>query len=140
MVTKTYEGLSGYSMVFASSCIRDPATDSYCFANATASANAFSSYLYFMAYGNAYPASAVPTCSWCTKATMAVFHAGSADRKQAVTSVYTDAARQVNTFCGPSFVNSTIALASSGMINLPLSYSTLATTVFVAGLTILYGL
>lgn len=45
---------------------------------------------------------------------MSIYHSASADRSQFVAPKYEDAARQVNTLCGPNFVNLTLPAAENG--------------------------
>lgn len=114
-VLQAYRGLLAYKVLYAASCLQDPSSNMYCFANAVTNLSTVSdSYLYSMPFGTALPGASTPTCNWCTQNTMSIFHAASADRRQFVASTYESAARQVNTICGPQFVNSTLPSASGG--------------------------
>lgn len=114
LVLQAYHGLLAYKTVYAATCLQDPTESQYCFANAVTNLNTPSdAYLYFLPYGLALPGSSNPSCSWCTQQTMDIYFSASADRSQAIAGVYVDAARQVNTLCGPNYVNGTLPPASS---------------------------
>ncbi|PTB67467.1 hypothetical protein BBK36DRAFT_1099238, partial [Trichoderma citrinoviride] len=114
LVLQAYRGLQAYKEVYAATCLQDPTTSQYCFANAVTNLNTPSdAYLYFLPYGLALPGSSNPSCSWCTQQTMDIYYSASADRDASVADVYADAARQVNTLCGPNYVNGTLPPASS---------------------------
>ncbi|QUC19453.1 uncharacterized protein UV8b_03694 [Ustilaginoidea virens] len=113
-VIQAYRGLKAYKVLYSATCLQNPITNSYCFANAVTNLSTPSdSYLYFMPYGLALPGASTPTCSWCTQNTMSVYHSAAADRRQPVASKYEDAARQINTICGPNFVNLTLPSPAS---------------------------
>ncbi|KAL7946257.1 hypothetical protein V8C42DRAFT_29536 [Trichoderma barbatum] len=114
LVLQAYRGLLAYKAVYAATCLQDPTSSQYCFANAVTNLNTPSdAYLYFLPYGLGLPGSSNPSCSWCTQKTMDIYFSASADRDQSVANVYVDAARQVNTLCGPNYVNGTLPPASS---------------------------
>lgn len=119
LVLQAYRGLMAYRMMYSATCLQDPDTDMYCFASAVTNIEQPSDvYLYFMPYGIALPGSSVTSCSWCTKQTMAIFHAASADRKRFIADTYKSAAHQINTLCDPDFVNITLPRAVSSARNL----------------------
>jgi hypothetical protein len=114
LVLQAYDGLLAYRTLYAATCLQNPTSSQYCFANAVTNLNTPSdAYLYFLPYGLALPGSSNPSCSWCTQQTMDIFYSASADRKQLVAGVYQAAAHQVNTLCGPTYVNGTLPPASS---------------------------
>lgn len=116
LVLQAYDGLLAYKTIYAATCLQNPNSSQYCFANAVTNLNTPSdAYLYFLPYGIALPGSSNPSCSWCTQQTMDIFYSASAVRSSLVAGVYQAAARQVNTLCGPSYVNSTLPPASSGV-------------------------
>ncbi|KAG5927396.1 hypothetical protein E4U42_002292 [Claviceps africana] len=138
-VLLAYRGLRAYSVMYSAACLQDPASNSYCFANAVTNLSTPSnSYLYFMPYGLALPGASKPTCNWCTQATMGIYHEASADRGQPVANKYEDAAQQVNTLCGPNFVNSSLPAAESTALSIRapsgpgIMMSTLLTLVFAS--------
>ncbi|KAG6000781.1 hypothetical protein E4U21_005015 [Claviceps maximensis] len=113
-VLLAYRGLRAYNVMYSAACLQDPATNSYCFANAVTDLSTPSNtYLYFMPYGLSLPGSSKPTCNWCTQTTMSIYNAAAADRRQPVAAKYEDAAQQVNTICGPTFVNSSLPAAEN---------------------------
>ncbi|EHK47957.1 hypothetical protein TRIATDRAFT_177340, partial [Trichoderma atroviride IMI 206040] len=114
LVLQAYDGLLAYKTVYAATCLQNPTSSQYCFANAVTNLNTPSdAYLYFLPYGIALPGSSNPSCSWCTQQTMDIYYSASAVRSSLVAGVYQAAARQVNTLCGPNYVNSTLPPASS---------------------------
>ncbi|KAG6087564.1 hypothetical protein E4U30_002593 [Claviceps sp. LM220 group G6] len=113
-ILQAYRGLRAYNVLYSAACLQNPTTNSYCFANAVTNLSTPSNtYLYFMPYGMSLPGASKPSCNWCTQTTMAIYHSASADRDQPVASKYEDAASQVNTLCGPSFVNASLPVAES---------------------------
>ncbi|KAL7937622.1 hypothetical protein V8C35DRAFT_184584 [Trichoderma chlorosporum] len=126
LVLQAYNGLIAYKTIYAATCLQDPTSSQYCFANAVTNLNTPSdAYLYFLPYGLALPGSSNPSCSLCTQQTMEIYFSASAERSQPVASVYVDAARQVNTLCGPNYVNGTLPPASSEALALrPAVYTT----------------
>lgn len=116
LVLQAYDGLLAYKTVYAATCLQNPTSSQYCFANAVTNLNTPSdAYLYFLPYGIALPGSSNPSCSWCTQQTMDIYYSASAVRSSLVAGVYQAAAHQVNTLCGPNYVNSTLPPASSGV-------------------------
>ncbi|KAK2592177.1 hypothetical protein QQS21_010137 [Conoideocrella luteorostrata] len=133
-VLQAYRGLRAYKVLYSAACLQTPDTNTYCFANAVTNLSTPSdTYLYFMPYGLALPGASRPTCNWCTKQTMAIYNSAAADRRQPVASRYEDAARQVNTLCGPNFVNSSLPASASGAFTVtgPSYLSTVANALFV---------
>lgn len=129
LVLQAWRGLKAYKTLYSATCLQDATTNMYCFANAVTNLTTPSdAYLYFMPYGLALPGGSTPTCNWCTRETMAIYHTTSADRQQFVASKYEDASRQINTLCGPGFVNGTLprAIAAAGIMLAPSYAATLA--------------
>ncbi|KAF4452521.1 hypothetical protein F53441_4633 [Fusarium austroafricanum] len=103
-------GMKAYEMMYKATCLQTPEDDMYCYANAvTNTTTAANAYFYYLPYNLTLPGSTNPSCSWCIQETMNIFHAATTDRSQPVALTYESAARQVNTLCGPNFVNSTLA-------------------------------
>lgn len=108
-VMQAYRGLKVYELIYSVSCLQNPETNMYCYANAVTNLSTSSdAFLYFLPYDEKLPGSSTPTCNWCNQETMAIFNAAAADRSQGIASTYEDAARQVNAICGPNFVNGTL--------------------------------
>lgn len=138
LVTIAYNALHSYKVVQASTCLQNPQTDTYCFASAVTNVtNPTDAFFYFMPLGSTLPGGSAPSCGWCTSQTMAIFHASSANRKQAISDTYESAAQQVNTICGPNFVNSTLPAESFAIKNLAPPTSRIITTAASAALLIL---
>ncbi|KAK5990195.1 hypothetical protein PT974_08461 [Cladobotryum mycophilum] len=114
LVLQAYRGLKAYRTLYSATCLQDPKTDQYCFADAVTNLDAPSdNYLYFLPYGLSLPGGSSPTCFTCTQQTMAIYHAAAADRRQYIANTYEDAARQINTLCGQNYVNTTLPPAAS---------------------------
>lgn len=108
-VMDAYRGLATYELIYSVSCLQDPETDMFCYANAVTNLSTSSdALLYYLPYDEDLPGGSTPTCNWCNQETMAIFNAASADRDQGVANTYESAAKQVNAICGPSFVNGTL--------------------------------
>ncbi len=105
-------GLEAYKPLYTASCLRNPSTSSYCFADAITNASSpADSYVYFLPLNQSLVGGSQPTCDACLKDTMAVFEAGTSDRGSGLASTYVAAAMQVNVNCGPGFVNASLAAA-----------------------------
>lgn len=109
-IVGAYDAMRAYAPVYSAGCLRDPDTSAYCYANAVTNlTNPSSAYVYFLPLNRTLPGSTVPTCDYCLQQTMAIFQAATADRRQLIANTYKAAARQVNTICGPAFVNESLA-------------------------------
>ncbi|KAI0390801.1 hypothetical protein F5Y17DRAFT_468659 [Xylariaceae sp. FL0594] len=87
----------------------------YCFANAVTNRSTPSNaYLYYLPFNHTLPPTSAPACGSCTKQTMQIYQAATADRKSDIASSYAAAASQINAECGPGFVNTTLAAAVVG--------------------------
>lgn len=112
LILQAKAGLLAYTPLYTASCLHDPSTSSYCFAEAVTNAsNPADTYIYFLPLNQSLPGGSQPTCDACLKTTMAVFEQGTSDRSSALTSTYVSAAMQVNVNCGPNFVNASLAAA-----------------------------
>jgi hypothetical protein len=114
LITYAHLGLLAYQPLYRASCLKNPATSSYCFADAITNASSpADSYIYFLPLNTTLVGGSQPTCDACLKETMAVFEAATSDRSSALASDYVSAAMQVNVNCGPGFVNASLAAAVS---------------------------
>ena len=109
-VVDAHRAMLAYAPVYGAGCLRDRATSAYCFARAVTNlTNPSAAYVYFLPLNRTLPGSSAPACDQCLRDTMALYHAATADRSQPIASTYLDAARQVNTVCGPGFANDSLA-------------------------------
>lgn len=109
VVRQAYLGLTNYDTIYATTCLQNPETSMYCYAAAvTNQTNASNVYFYLLPLNMTLPGSTTPTCNWCLRENMAILQAASADRDRPIADSYESAARQVNTVCGPEFVNETL--------------------------------
>lgn len=127
-------------MLYAATCLQNPATQNYCFASAVTNVtNPSDIFFYSMPLGLPLPGGSTPSCGYCTTQTMAIFHTATSDRSQKISSTYRDAARQVNTICGPGFVNDTATSGAGRLVAAPNAAATLVTALFATllGLTVM---
>ncbi|KHN95168.1 uncharacterized protein MAM_07053 [Metarhizium album ARSEF 1941] len=114
-VVQAWQGLKAYKVLYSATCLQDPSSNSYCYANAVTNfTNPSDVYFYFMPFGQPLIASATPSCNWCIQNTMSIYQSASADRQQLLTPTYQAAANLLNARCGPDFVNSTLPAAENG--------------------------
>jgi hypothetical protein len=112
---QAYNGLIAYEPLYRATCLKNPETDSYCFSEAITNASApADSYPYYTALGLTMPTSSRPTCDKCLQNTMAVFAEYAAEKNQPLASTYPATSYQIDLGCGPTFVNTTVAVASKG--------------------------
>ncbi|TDZ29408.1 hypothetical protein C8035_v011310 [Colletotrichum spinosum] len=137
IVMQAYLGLKSYEMLYSATCLTDPDTSMYCFANAVTNLTTPSNvYFYYLPLNMTLPGSANPTCGSCLKRTMEIYHTFTANRKLAISSTYIDAATQVNTMCGPEFVSDTLQAAVS---KAGLSIPSWATTALLLALAMVFN-
>ncbi|KAF7535234.1 hypothetical protein G7054_g5538 [Neopestalotiopsis clavispora] len=109
VVVQAYLGLKGYQPLYSASCLQDPETSAYCFANAVTNSSAIAdTYLYYLPLNISYPNTTTPDCNSCTKNVLGIFQAATADRDAAIASTYVSAADAVNAQCGAGYVNATL--------------------------------
>jgi hypothetical protein len=114
VVLQAQLGLNAYKPLYTASCLRNPSTSAYCFAEAvTNSSSPSDSYIYYLPLNVSFPGGSAPTCNTCLVNTMAVLEEATSDRRSPIASDYADAAQQINLHCGPGFVNTSLATASS---------------------------
>ncbi|KAK3302425.1 uncharacterized protein B0T15DRAFT_496889 [Chaetomium strumarium] len=120
-VVDAYLAMAAYAPVYSAGCLKDPDTGAYCYANAVTNGTNYSTtYFYFLPLNRTLPGSTVPACGDCLQQTMAQFQAATADRRQMIARTYVEAAKQVNTICGPGFVNESLAaevIPASGAVS-----------------------
>ncbi|KAK2791829.1 hypothetical protein FQN51_002016 [Onygenales sp. PD_10] len=111
LVVRAYNSMLAYTSIYEATCLVNPDTNNYCFADAmgTGSEN---SYVYFLPLGLPMPGSSSPTCSKCLQATMQRFSNAAKIKGQPIVNTYVAAAEQININCGPSFVVAAVAVGS----------------------------
>lgn len=119
VVVQAYLGMMAYQPLYTASCLKDAETNAYCFGNAitnlTTPANA---YFYFLPLNISLPGSSIPSCNRCLQLTMGIYRSATADRTASIANTYLSAAQQVDSVCGPSFVNDTLPAATSGGVSI----------------------
>ena len=114
VVQQAYSGLVAYPPLYQASCLRNPQTNHYCFADAVTNMSSPSdSYTYYLPLGMQLPSGSMLTCSSCLQQTMGIFDAAAANRTQPVSAVYSQAAQLIDLGCGPAFVNQTVPQSTS---------------------------
>lgn len=114
VVVKAYLAMLAYAPIYTATCLKDPDTSMYCFASAVTNlTNPTNPYFYYLPLNKSLPGSSLPSCNKCLQETMSVFHSATADRKQQIANTYVSAAEQVNTICGPNFVQEELAVEAS---------------------------
>lgn len=133
---QTYMAMAAYQTLYSATCLKDPGTAAYCFANAVTNLTTPSNvYFYYLPLNISLPGSSIPSCSGCLQKTMGIYQSASANRALPIANTYGSAAQQVNTICGPTFVNSTLPNAvvdESGGSSLLPQWLLLALPLFVA--------
>ncbi|KAI3337361.1 hypothetical protein HD806DRAFT_36775 [Xylariaceae sp. AK1471] len=127
LVVKAYLGMRTYETVYKATCLTNADSDSggYCFANAITNASTPSnSYLYYLPFNSTLPSTAAPACNSCTRQTMQIYQAATANRKAEISYTYPSAAQQIDTECGPEFVNTTLAAVVGSGATASLLYPT----------------
>ncbi|CAP68576.1 uncharacterized protein PODANS_7_5470 [Podospora anserina S mat+] len=110
-IVNTYKAMVAYAPIYSVGCLRDEKTSAYCFANAVGNTTSRgNTYLYtLLPFNKSLPGSSVTTCDECTRQTMNIYQASTADRRQQISLTYEGAAKQINLVCGPGFVQETLA-------------------------------
>ncbi len=138
VVVSIYQEMAAYAPIYTASCLKDPDTGAYCYANAVTNlTNPSTTYFYFLPLNKTLPAAAVPACNYCLQQTMALYQAATADRRQMIANTYVSAAQQVNIICGPGFVNETlsaVAIASAALLSTPATWLVTALPMLAAAL------
>jgi hypothetical protein len=82
LITYAHLGLMAYQPLYRASCLKNPSTAAYCFADAiTNYNNSADAYIYFLPLNISLVGGSQPTCTSCLKQTMNVFEAATSDRK-----------------------------------------------------------
>ncbi|CAN8097023.1 unnamed protein product [Discula destructiva] len=118
-VNSAYLGLIAYQVVYSATCLKDDATQSYCFGNAvTNTTYGTEAYFYFLPLNSSLPGATQPMCGGCLQDTMSIYHVATANRQQPIADTYGDAATMVNEMCGSGFANTTLAdaITTSGAV------------------------
>ncbi|KAF8348712.1 hypothetical protein F5887DRAFT_1129780 [Amanita rubescens] len=104
----TLTALQAYGLMYNTACIVDPSTNAYCYIEAAHNSNPADLYLYQLPIDIAFPNSATPTCSSCSKDILNMYLAALNNSTQAaglhaLASTYNSGARAADTQCGSTF-------------------------------------
>ena len=113
--------LQAFSIMYDVACQVDPTSNTYCYLNAVSNSNPADTYYYALPLGIPVPASAVPTCSTCSKSVMGVYSAALQNSTEAaqlsgLQETYEATAKLSVQYCGASFA--TTGLGSSALSSL----------------------
>jgi hypothetical protein len=94
--------------MYDTACQVDPATNSYCYVEAVQNSNPSDLYFYQLPINNAFPDSATPTCSPCSKDILkmylsAINNSTQVDDLRVLAATYNSGARAADTECGSTF-------------------------------------
>ncbi|KAF8622380.1 hypothetical protein AX15_007062 [Amanita polypyramis BW_CC] len=109
IATDTLTALQAYGLMYDVACATNPATNAYCYVEAVQNSNPADMYLYQLPINIAFPNSATPTCSACSKDVLNTYLAAVQDPTQsgnlkALAATYNSGARAVDIQCGSTFV------------------------------------
>jgi hypothetical protein len=106
LVVNALNGFISYPHVRDVTCLKNPETDNYCFADAiTNTTNPSDSNIYFLPVGISYPGGTRATCNQCLQASMEIFSKAAEDEEHPLSQLYNPAVDQINIGCGPGFVS-----------------------------------
>ncbi|KAL7626761.1 hypothetical protein AAE478_003535 [Parahypoxylon ruwenzoriense] len=109
LVIQAYKGMKAYEEIYGATCLTNPDTDAFCFANAVTNLTTASNvYLYNLPLNSSLPVKAFPACDYCTSETMKIYQSAAADRKKWIANTYVQAAEQINLECGAGFASVTL--------------------------------
>ncbi|KIW21270.1 hypothetical protein PV08_01850 [Exophiala spinifera] len=116
-VTQAYAGLTAYEPVYRATCLRDSATDRYCFTEAITNATSQAdSYPYYTAVGLSMPntstGTSAPDCTQCLRDTMKIFAGYAQDANQPLSTTYLGCATQIDDKCGSGFADLNVQVGS----------------------------
>jgi hypothetical protein len=111
VVKGTYRDLVAYEPMYRATCLTNPQTESYCFADAATNTSSPADYdVYFMPLGSALGGGSTPSCTLCLQATMEVFARWATVNGQALDRTYLPSARVVNAHCGEGFAKTNVTV------------------------------
>jgi hypothetical protein len=109
VVMEAYTDLIAYMPLYEASCLKNPVSSAYCYADAITNASSpTDAYIYALPLNQSLPGSSQPTCNACLQNTMAIFDAAAVNRSQPIASTYVGAAQQIDMHCGPNFVSASL--------------------------------
>jgi hypothetical protein len=105
---------SNSSSTSSSSSYAGNNTSPYCFADAATNPATYQdNYNYYLPLGVQLPPDVQPTCSQCSRDTMAIFAQAASNKSQPLSATYNPAARIVDAKCGSGFVKADVQVSSS---------------------------
>jgi hypothetical protein len=127
-VLRAYTGFITYEPMYHAGCLQQQSnsssstsgkasnstTSSYCFTDAATNNASFQdNYNYYLPLGMQLPPDVKPTCSQCSRDTMALFAASASNKSQPLSVTYNPAARLINGACGNNFVKADVQASSA---------------------------
>ena len=123
IVMDAYNGFITYAPLYQAGCLKasataegntsdstnDDSSKEYCYVTATADQSSMGdSYIYSLPLGIALPGATRPTCSQCLQKTMAFFATAATNMTSPLSTDYDSAAEEINSGCGPNFVQQSV--------------------------------
>ncbi|GFF40565.1 hypothetical protein IFM61606_04579 [Aspergillus udagawae] len=111
LVASAYTGFMTYEPVYRASCLKNPATNDYCFVDAATNASSPQDLdTYSIPAGYPTDDAPWPTCNKCLQASMDIFSRWAQVDGQPLTTSYLPSAMALNRHCGPNFANVNITV------------------------------
>ena len=109
VVLRAYNGFIAYRPMYAAGCLKVKDAGAYCFEAASINTSApADQYLYYIPLGVPLPGSSRPSCSSCVQQTMQIFAQAATNLSTPLAGDYGSAATQINSKCGPNWVNASV--------------------------------
>ena len=113
LVEMARNGFLSYPYVRDATCLMNPDTDNYCYADAsTNSTSTAGVYPFYIGVGLTFPSGVRPICNRCLQAVMQIYAGAAKIKEQPVSGIYNDAAEKINIGCGPSFIEEVTVVPS----------------------------
>lgn len=114
VVQGTYRDLVAYKPIYSATCLKNTATQNYCFVDAISNSTSPDDYsVYLMPLGTALSTGSKPSCSTCLRNTVDLFSQWAKVDGQPLTMTYLSSASVMNAYCGTDFAPTNITVGSS---------------------------
>ncbi|EAW23463.1 uncharacterized protein NFIA_021720 [Aspergillus fischeri NRRL 181] len=111
LVANAYTGFITYEPVYRAACLKNPATNDYCFVDAATNASSPQNLdTYSIPAGYPTDEAPWPTCNECLQASMDIFSRWAQVDGQPLTASYLPSALALNRHCGDNFANVNITV------------------------------
>ncbi|KAF9889465.1 hypothetical protein FE257_007367 [Aspergillus nanangensis] len=111
IVRDAYTDFITYEPIYRATCLKNPATNDYCFVDAVTNATNPADYdVYSVPYGSSLSSAPYPSCNQCLQATMGIFSQWASVDGQPLVHSYVASAKGVNSKCGDAFTNANVTV------------------------------